>query len=50
MISVSMSAQVEREKIVEFLRSQKDRLGQPSGKALRLAEKIEKGEHWETKK
>lgn len=50
MISISLSAQTERNKIVEFLRAQKDRLGQPSGKALRLAEKIEKGEHWESKK
>lgn len=35
----------ERALIVKYLRAQKDRLGQPSGKALRLADKIEQGEH-----
>lgn len=41
----SEDALAERAAIVKWLRSRKDRLGQPSGKALRLADKIEKGEH-----
>lgn len=43
----SPEALAEREAIVKWLRSRKDRLGQPSQKALRLADKIERGEHLE---